>query len=166
MNEDNKILTETVVVQPSATTQKPLSVYDTHIKENFHIFGAASILYGLFYVLCMYRNDAGITYSVFVAGTIAYIWFVFQKLEMKFKKESRFYVISMLLLSVSTFCTDDWRIIVCNKTGVFLLTICMLLGAIYDTKQWNLGKYLASIAQVCVMSIGELGMPFTDAVWY
>lgn len=47
MNEDNKILTETVVVQPSATTQKPLSVYDTHIKENFHIFGAASILYGL-----------------------------------------------------------------------------------------------------------------------
>lgn len=166
MNEDNKILTETVAVQPSATTQKPLSVYDTHIKENFHIFGAASILYGLFYVLCMYRNDAGITYSVFVAGTIAYIWFVFQKLEMKFKNESRFYVISMLLLSVSTFCTDDWRIIVCNKTGVFLLTICMLLGAIYDTKQWNLGKYLASIAQVCVMAIGELGMPFTDAVWY
>lgn len=166
MNEDNKILTEEVVKQQSVVTPKPLSLYDTHIKENFHIFGTASILYGLFYVLCMYRNDAGIAYSFFVAGTVAYIWFIFQKLDMKFKKESRFYFISLLLLSVSTFCTDDWRIIFCNKTGVFLLTICMLLGTIYNTKQWNLGKYLVSIAQVCVMAIGEFGNPFTDAVWY
>ncbi len=166
MNEDNKILTEAVAEPQSVTTPKSLSLYDTYIKENFHIFGTASILYGLFYVLCMYKNDAGITYSIFVAGTIAYIWYVFRKLEMKFKKESRFYFISILLLSVSTFCTDDWRIILCNKTGVFLLTICLLLGVIYDTKQWNLGKYLASIGQVCVMSLGEFGTPFNDAVWY
>ncbi|MBR3811941.1 MAG: DUF4173 domain-containing protein [Agathobacter sp.] len=166
MNEDKKIVTEVVVGQPTATVSKPLSLYDTHMKENFHIFGLASILYGLLYVFCMFKNDAGITYSVFVAGTIAYIWFLFGKLEMKFKKESRFYVVCMLLLSVSTFCTDDWRIIFCNKTGVFLLSISMLLGVIYDTKKWNLGKHLGSIAKVCIMSFGEIGKPFSDAIWY
>ena len=158
MSEDMKNVTEVAVKIPT--------LYDTHIKENFHIFGTASILYGILYVFCMFKNDAGITYPLFVAGTIGYIVFVLRKLEMKLKKESRFYVISMLLLAVSTFCTDDSRIILCNKTGVFLLVICMLLGVIYDTKQWNLGKYLGSIVQVCVMSIGELGKPFSDAAWY
>ena len=82
------------------------------------------------------------------------------------KKESRFYMVSMVLLSISTFCTDDWRIIFFNKLGVFLLTISMVLGALYETKQWNLGKYIGSIVKVCFMSIGELGKPFVDLKWY
>lgn len=171
MSDEMKVLEEVTVekeVQPTPVDLpiKTPTLYDTHVKENFHIFGVASILYGLLYVVCMYKNDAGIAYSVFVAGTIGYIVFVLCKLEMKLKKESRFYLISMMLLSISTFCTDDSRIIFCNKTGVFLLTICMLLGVIYDTKQWNLGKYLGSIVQVCAMSLCEVGKPFSDAVWY
>lgn len=170
MSEDRKELTDVektipqtnVVVQPAKTP----TLYDTHVKENFHIFGVASILYGILYVACMYKNDAGISYLAFVAGTIGYIVFVLRKLEMKLKKESRFYIISMLLLAISTFCTDDGRIIFCNRTGVFLLTICMLLGVLYDTKAWNLGKYLGAIVQVCAMSLCELSKPFSDAVWY
>ncbi len=156
MNEENKNLTIT----------KPLNLYDTHIKENFHIYGVASILYGLLYVFCMFKNDAGITYPLFAAGTIGYILFVLRKLEMKLKKESRFYIISILLLGISTFCTDDGRIIFFNKTGVFLLTICMVLGVIYDTAQWNLGKYLGSIVRVCAMALCEINKPFSDFVWY
>ena len=150
MNEENKMV----------------SFYDTHIKENFHIYGVASILYGLLYVFCMFKNDAGITYPLFVAGTIGYIWFVLRKLEMKLKKESRFYVVTMMLLGISTFCTDDWRIIFFNKTGVFLLTIAMVLGIVYETAQWNLGKYLGSILRVCALSLGEISKPFSDFVWY
>ena len=159
MNEENRMIIQEVA-------RKPLSLYDTHIKENFHIYGVASILYGLLYVFCMFKNDAGITYPLFVAGTIGYIVFVLRKLEMKLKKESRFYIVSMLLLGISTCCTDDWRIIFFNKTGVFLLTICMILGLVYNTTRWNLGKYFASIVNVCVMSIGEIGKPFSDAIWY
>lgn len=143
-----------------------ITLYDTHIKENFHIYGLASILYGMLYVFCMYKNDAGITFPLFVVGTIGYIVFVLHKLEMKLKKDSRFYLISMLLLGISTVCTDDYRIIFCNKIGIFLLVICMVLDIIYDTRKWQLGKYLGTIVQVCAMSIGEISKPFTDAVWY
>lgn len=158
MNEEKNVITEPVT--------KNVTLYDTHIRENFHIFGIASILYGIFYVFCMFKNDAGITYPLFVAGTVGYIVFVLRKLEMKLKKESRFYVISMLLLGISTCCTDDWRIIFLNKTGIFLLTICMILGVVYNTAQWNLGKYLGSIVRVCAMSLTEMNKPFSDAVWF
>lgn len=143
-----------------------LSLYDTCIKENFHIYGVASILYGLLYVFCMYKNEAGITFPILVAGTIGYVVFVLRKLQMKLKKESWFYIISMMLLGISTFCTDDWRIIFFNKTGVFLLTLAMVLGIVYDTSKWNLGKYLGSICKVCVLSIGQVCRPFADVVWY
>lgn len=167
MNEENKIVLQGAEnQQASEAISKPLSLYDTHIKENFHIYGVASILYGILYVFCMFKNDSGITYPIFVASTIGYIVFVLRKLGMKLKKESGFYIISMLLLGISTFCTDDWRIIFCNKTGVFLLTICMILGIVYDTTKWNLEKYLGSIARVCAMTVGEIATPFYDAAWY
>lgn len=142
------------------------TMYDTKVKENFHIYGIASLIYACLYAFCMYKNDAGVTYLIFIAGSIIFICFCLQKLEVKLKNESIFYFISMLLLSISTFCTDDGRIIFFNKLGVFLLTISMLLGAVYDTKKWNLGKYLGSICQVCVMAVGEVVRPFSDAVWY
>lgn len=141
-------------------------MYDTHVKENFHIFGVASFLYACLYTFCMYKNDAGITYTLLVVGGLFFIQHCFKKLDVEMKKESRFYMVSMVLLSISTFCTDDWRIIFFNKLGVFLLTISMVLGALYETKQWNLGKYLGSIIKVCFMSIGELGKPFSDLKWY
>ena len=142
------------------------TLYDTHVKENFHIFGFASVLYACLYTFCMYKNDAGITYSLLVIGGLIYIQFCLKKLDIVIKKESRFFMISMVLLSISTFCTDDWRIIFFNKLGVFLLMISFLLGALYETKTWNFGKYLGSIFKVCIMSVGEIGYPFSDFQWY
>ena len=164
------VVTETNV-QPQTVPQMTVvsvepTMYDTHVKENFHIFGVASFLYACLYAFCMYKNDAGITYTLLVVGGLFFIQYCFKKLDVEMKKESRFYMVSMVLLSISTFCTDDWRIIFFNKLGVFLLTISMVLGALYETKQWNLGKYLGSIVKVCFMSIGELGKPFSDLKWY
>lgn len=162
-----------VVRQPETVEQPQMTVvtaeptmYDTHVKENFHIFGVASFLYACLYAFCMYKNDASITYTLLVVGGLFFIQYCFKKLDVAMKKESRFYMVSMVLLSISTFCTDDGRIIFFNKLGVFLLTISMVLGALYETKQWNLGKYLGSIVKVCFMSIGELGKPFSDLKWY
>lgn len=177
MREDLNILAEvamqqeekevqTLVQQQWDVVSKIPTLYDTHIKENFHIFGVASILYACLYTFCMYKNDAGITYLFLVLGSLGFIHFCLKKLEMKWKKESRFYMVSMILLSISTFCTDDFRIIFCNKIGVFLLTICMLLGLVYDTKKWEFTKFFSSILQTVFMAIGEVGRPFSDAVWF
>lgn len=148
------------------STKKPDTEQTKLMKENFQIFGLASFLYACLYAFCMYRNSSGVTYPFFIAGSLLYICFCFAKLGISLKKGSSFYMISMMLLAVSTFCTDDGRIINLNKLGIFLLTISFLLSAIYDTRKWNLGKYLGAICQTVFMAIGELVRPFGDARWY
>lgn len=146
--------------------KKPDTPETRKMKENFQIFGVASFLYACLYAFCMYRNSSGVTYPFFVAGSLCYICFCFAKLEISLKKGGVFYMVSMMLLAVSTFCTDDGRIIALNKLGIFLLTISFLLSTLYDTRKWNLGKYLGAICQTVFMAIGELDRPFRDAHWY
>ena len=136
------------------------------MKEHFNFFGPVTFLYAVFYAFCMFHNGSGITFPFFLAGTLLYFVFSLSKLEITLKKGSTFYMISILLLGVSTFCTDGWAIIGLNKLAVFLLVMCLLLNQYFDTKKWNLGKYVGSICQLVVMSFGELGKPFSDGKAY
>ena len=141
-------------------------LYQERIKENFHIYGVATFLFACLYAFCMYRNPSGITYPIFVGAGIAYINFCLEKLGLVAKKGKKFYTVSMILLAVSTFCTDDGRIIFFNKLGIFLLTISMLLWIFFCTEKWNLGKFLHAICETCLGVLSEMGTPFTDAAWY
>ena len=96
------------------------------IRENFQIFGVATFLFACLYSFCMYKNDAGITYLLLVAAGLYYVRYCGKKFGFAAKKGTLFYVICILLLGISTFCTDDARIIFFNKTGVFLLMISMV----------------------------------------
>ena len=136
------------------------------MKENFGFFGPVTFLYALFYAFCMFRNGSGVTFPFFIAASLLYLCFSLSKLGLTLKKGSGFYMTGMILLSVSTFCTDDARIIGFNKTGIFLLMMSLLLKQFYDTAQWKLGKYLGSIFLMMFASIGELARPFQDAVCY
>ena len=128
---------------------------ENQIRENFQIFGVATFLYACVYAFCMYKNDAGITYLLFVVAGLFYVNYCRKQLELSVKRGTTFNVISIVLLGISTFCTDDGRIIVFNKTGVFLLMISMVLYNVYETGKWGFGKYLAAITQSILWSMGE-----------
>lgn len=136
------------------------------MQENFQIFGVTTFLYAFFYAFCMYKNNAGVTYPLFVIASLLYIRYCMKQLEVLRKKGTIFYEISMVLLGISTFCTADSRIIAMNKLGVFLLTMAMILFNTYETKKWGLTKYLAAMLQSIVMAIGEMARPFSDAASY
>ena len=133
---------QTYIKAPAPSMKmQPQTMYHTKIKENFHIYGVATFLFSCLYAFCMYRNPSGITYVIFVAAGIFYINYCLKNLEVESKKGKRFYTVSMMLLAISTFCTDDKRIIFFNKLGIFLLTISMLLWIFYNTEKWKLGKF-------------------------
>lgn len=136
------------------------------LKENYNFFGIASFLYAVFYAFCMFRNGSGVMYPFFVAGSLLLLCLSLAKLEITLKSGSIFYMVSMMLLGISTFLTDDWRIIAYNKLGIFLLIMSLLLKQFFDTSQWKLGKYLGSIIQAVFMSIGELARPVQDGAAY
>lgn len=148
------------------TAKKADSPETKHMKENFGFFGPVTFCYALFYTFCMFKNGSGITFPFFVAASLLYLCFSLSKLELTLKKGSAFYMVSMVLLAVSTFCTDDGRMIAFNKTGIFLLMMSLLLHQFYDTAKWNLGKYLGSIFLMVFASLGEIDRPFTDAAHY
>ena len=132
------------------------------LKENYEFFGPVTALYALFYAFCMYKNASGITFPFFVAGSFLYFYFSMKKLEITLKSGSAFYAVSMMLLAISTFCTDDARIIALNKTGIFLLAICFLMAQFFQVKNWGLGKYLSSILKVVLSAIELLPRPIQD----
>lgn len=149
-----------------AAPKKEDTEYTKKMKGSFSFFGPVTFLYAAFYAFCMYKNGSGITFPFFMAGSLLYLCFSLSKLEITLKKGSAFYMVSMILLGVSTFCTDDWRIINLNKTGIFFLMMSLLLKQFYDTSKWKLGKYLVSICEMVIMSLGEIARPFSDGRRY
>lgn len=156
--------------QPMPAVYAPVRKQETaetkRMKENFAFFGPVTFLYAVFYAFCMFKNGSGITFPFFIAASLFYLYFTLSKLELTLKKGSIFHMVSMMLLAVSTFCTDDGRIIAFNKTGIFLLMMSLLLHQFYNTEKWNLGKYLGSIFILVFTGIGELSQPFADASHY
>lgn len=140
--------------------------YTKRMQENFTFFGPITFAYAVFYAFCMFRNGAGVTFPFFMAGSLLYLCFALSKLGISFKKGSGFYMVSAMLLAVSTFCTDDWRIIIWNKLGIFLLMISLLLQQFFDTSGWKMGKYFWAFCRLAFGSLREFGSPFADASAY
>ncbi len=173
MNVTGQEAQKTVENQPPSMTVVPMTEhrapdteYTKRFKENFGFFGPASFAYACLYAFCMFHNGSGVTFPFFIAASLLYLCFCLSKLELTLQKGSAFYMVSMMLLAVSTFCTDDGRIIAMNKTGIFLLMMSLLLKQFVNTSKWKLGKYLGSILSLCVLSFGEIGRPVSNGAAY
>lgn len=136
------------------------------LKENYGAIAPVTFAYAVFYAFCMFKNGSGVTFPFFMGSSLLFFGFCCAKLGLALKKGSGFYMAAMLLLGISTFCTDDARIIFFNKLGIFLLMMSLLLKQYFETSKWQLGKYVGSICELVVLSFGELGRPFTDGAAY
>lgn len=149
------------------TVAKPEDTEETKkLKQNYGFFGPAAFLYAVFYAFCMFRNGSGVTFPFFVAGSLLLLCLSLSKLGTTLKSGSAFYMAGMMLLGISTFLTDDQRIIIFNNMGIILLLMSLLLKQFFDTSKWRLGKYLGSILQAFFMSLGELPRPVQDGAAY
>ena len=154
-------------VQPMAVAVKREdSAYTKKLKEHFPFFGIGSALYALFYTFCLYRNTSGITYPFFVIGTLCYFFFSMQKLGVPYKKDSVFYIISIVLLGISNCLTNSEQLLLMNKCGIFLLSFILLIHTIYMDASWNFPKYFAALAQTIGTAFSCLLRPFSDMVFY
>lgn len=147
-------------------SKKPDTEETKRMRSSFGFFGPATFAYAVLYAFCMFHNGAGVTFSFFIAGSLLYLCFSLNRLGISLKKGSAFYMVSMMLLSVSTFCTDDAKIIALNKTGIFFLMMSLLLRQFFNTSGWALGKYLFSICQLVFGCLSQIGKPFSDMAAY
>lgn len=141
---------------------KPETEQTKNLKKHFNILAPACLIYACFYALCMYKNGSGITYPFFLGGSLWFYCFCMKKLGVSLKNGSVFYMISVLLLGLSTFLTADSKIIFMNKTGIWVLTISFLLRQFYQVHNWTFGRYIGYVITAVFGSLGEIIRPFTD----
>ena len=130
--------------------------------RHFCFFSIGSLIYAFFYTFCLYKNASGITYPFFVGGTLFFFFLSLKKLGISAKKDSSFYVISLMLLGISTFCTDAENIIFINKIGIFVLSFVLMIHNFCMDEHWNFSKYISSICELVLGSVGTIGRPFSD----
>lgn len=134
--------------------------------SQFRHFYFGSLFYALFFTFCLYRNFNGITYPFFVGGTLCFFFSCLKKYGITAKKDNFFYVISLLLLGISTFATNSFPIICMNVIAVFLLFFSLAIHCFYNDQSWSFGKHISAIMIVCFGSLSCLNRPFRDMTWY
>ncbi len=120
----------------------------------------ATLGYALFYVFCLYKNVAGITFPLFTAGTLFYFVLCMRKLDVKVKKYSIFYMICIELLGLSTCLTGSWIIILLNKFVIFFLIIVFLLHNFYENKHWNFLEHIKAYFLATTVPVIYIAKPF------
>ena len=164
---DNVYPNNAYTAQPmAAAIPKEDSVYTKKLKAHFPFFGIGSLLYALFYTFCLYKNASGITYPFFVVGTLCYFFFSMKKLGVPYKKDSTFYIISIVLLGISNCLTNSEPLLIMNKCGIFLLSFILMIHTMYMDTSWNFPKYLGALIETIGTVIACIFRPFSDMVFY
>lgn len=147
---------------PPQIQVKPLPPKRKSMQENFPFFGMASLLYALFYTICLYQNTSGITAPFFTAGTIIYFFLCLKKMKVAWKKDVIFYLVGIELVGLNLCLTKDSILIAFDYIAIILLVISGLLHVIYDDRHWEFGKYFSAIMETVFGSIGFLFQCFGD----
>lgn len=157
----------TAYLQPvQKTEENPETELTKNMKRQFPLFGLGSLLYSLFYAFCLYENTSGITYPFFVIGTLCYFFFSMKKLGVPFKKDSVFYIVSIVLLGLSNCMTASLPILFINKCGIFLLTVMLMLHTLYNDREWDFSKYFCAVFRTLCDVFACLFRPFGDMISY
>ena len=137
--------------------EKPLV---KQMKENYKYFGGMSLLYGLIFTFCLYKNMSGITFPVCVIATIIFAILFIRKINYKLKKYSLLYIAGMILLSISTVLTSSFFLHFFNLLGIILLFFVFMIHQFYDDSKWNFPAYLKRIFIFLGTVIGCIPYPY------
>ena len=66
--------------------------------RRYPLYLLATLVYAVFYTICLYHNGSGITYPLFTAGTLVYFTVCLRQADIAVKKESVWYFLVIELL--------------------------------------------------------------------
>lgn len=159
---NQNVTTENFSANTENTYVKTETVHTLNMKGLFPLFFISCICYALFYTFCLYKNPNGITYPLFIGGTLFFFFFCMTKLGFSYKKDSWFYLAAIMLLGISNCLTTSPYLLFMNKTGIFLLCFILMLHTAYTDRDWNFTKYFLAVFETLAYCITCLFRPFSD----
>lgn len=128
----------------------------------------ACLFYALFYTICLYHNRSGILIPFFTGASIFFFGCYFKRYGATAGKESRFWVLALILLGASSATTDSAVLISLNRGFTLVLWAVWLLQLAVGEQagKWRTVRWCREICGVFWGSLLGVGAPIADAVAY
>lgn len=134
--------------------------------NQFKKLSISALIFALTYTFCMYHNKASITFPILMAVGIILLYSLSKNRKPFDNKLSGFYNVAIMLISVSVFMTDDWKLIFMSKCVVFILYLCLATQLFFSDSNWQDMHYIKNIFYLIKESIGKGFFYFADKSAY
>ena len=121
------------------------------VKGNADVFkkyGLLSLVFGILYTFCLYKNHSGITYPFFMIGALTILYFIRKKdgLTLLKSKEGKrglsiFYIVALMLLSIHKCLSGSGVLIALDGIAIFLLYFSFVIYLYLDTSGWDIAAW-------------------------
>ncbi len=136
------------------------------IRDNYRYFGGLSLVYGLIFTFCLYKNISGITFPICVGATIGFAILFMRKINYRIMKNSLPYLVGMGLLGVSSAYTTSAFMIFFNIVGILLLFMVFMIHQFYNDYLWNFSAYLKRIFILMGTTVQSIPYPYWHGGWF
>lgn len=136
------------------------------IRDNYKYFGGLSLIYGLVFTFCLYKNISGITFPLCIGVTIVFAVLFMKKINYRLMKHSVPYLAGMILLAISSAFTTSVFMHVFNIVGILLLFMVFMLHQFYNDYTWNFPAYLKRIFILMGTTIQSVPYIYWHGSWF
>ncbi len=121
-----------------------------------------SIVMGFIYLLCMFRNPAGITFPVFVIAVVIACGYITKIKKYDIVFTDYLYAVCCVLISISIMLTDSGFLHFFGKVGILLLIMVYFIKKFYGIENMGLLRGIIAILEFMCVSVSHIPSPFLD----
>lgn len=151
--ENQNNIDEIIIIKP---------VVRERVVDNYELLGFGSILYGLVYTFCMYRNFCGLATTLLVYLTFAYGVFILKKLGYSFNKKHIVYGVLGALLGANLMFTLDYWVLFVDYVAILLVFVSGVFSVVCDNTGWSFTDHVWATVKHIFSSITEVFDIFYD----
>lgn len=130
------------------------------VGDQFSFFGTVSLVFGVIYSYCLYRNPYGIAFPLFIVMGYGLALLILRKMNVEIKRDSYFLIGLSILIGVATCRTTSGFLVTFNRVSLILLNLVFWIHQFYQDRVWNIGKYTGAIAEFLFQIISAVLIPF------
>lgn len=134
--------------------------YIEKMRKDHGWFLRMSLIFGIIFVFCIYRNMSGITFPLLTAVMICFSTAFLRRMGITFSKDMIPYGIGIMLLGISTCRTASGFLHFFNYVGILLLFCGAALHQVQDDRRWGFIQYVKKFFSLAGMWIISFVEPF------
>lgn len=136
-----------------------MNKYEVSIKENNKYFTGISILYGVIFAFCMYKNLFGWTFLIYAIATVLVLHKFLEKVNAFPKKETKFFFAGVILCGMSTCLTANIFLQFLNWCCLIVLLMALMINQLNEKSNFKLSTYIEKLIKVLFKTIGSMFLP-------